>query len=321
MKESELISSILKLFNYRDRNIVVPNGDDCVVFDTGNKKNYYLMTKDDVVENTHFLFSFSKPQEIASKLVRMNVSDVVSMGDSKPLYCLVSGGIDYKRVDNKWIFLFLKALKKELDLWGIKNIGGNLARSEKIFFSLTLLGTVNKRNVVKRKGARKKDLLCTIGYMGNSKAAVDIFLSKKRDQLSKFEKKLVDFFHRPRIYSDEAKIISGYASSMIDNSDGLYKSASILSEMNYLKVIVDAVELKNAVSQELYKWCALNKKDPVEYIINGGEDYNLIFSVSEEDYISVKKKIPYIYKIGYFTSGKGVEIRNYEGKINTFEHF
>jgi thiamine-monophosphate kinase len=321
MKEYKLIDNILGLFNYRDKNLIVPNGDDCAVFDTGNKREYYLITKDDIVENTHYLFNFSKPEEIATKLIRMNVSDIYSMGDAKPLYCVISGGINPEKVNDKCLFRFLKAVKKELDLWNIKNIGGNLARSETVFFSMTLIGSIKKNKIIRRKGARSGDLLCSLGTMGDSRAAVEIFLNKKRSKLNSVEKKLINLFYKPVIFYREAKIISDYATSMLDNSDGLYKSSEILSRVNKLQVVIDIDNYENIISKELYKWCKNNSKNPIEYAIAGGEDYNLIFSISENDYIKLKKKIPYIYRVGYFKRGSGIKVKSYEDKIKTFEHF
>jgi thiamine-monophosphate kinase len=320
MKEFDLINKITKIFNENnDKSIIIGPGDDCAVLDLGDKDNFYVFTVDEIVENTHFILDFLKPEEIAIKLVRMNVSDVLSMGRANPFYALVSGGINFKKIDDKWILRFLRALKKEFDCWGIKNIGGNLSRSSNIFFSMKLIGKVEKNYVVYRKGAKEGDFLCVYGFCGSSMAAVDIMKNKKRNGITKIEEKLVYYFTRPTLYKDFIWENCKYFSAMIDNSDGIYKSALILSKENNLKVVIDFKNMEKLVKPEVLKWCEINKKNPFDYSLFGGEDYNPIFSVSEKNLKFLNDKN--IKIIGRFKRGKGVEVLNYDGKIKNFEHF
>ncbi len=321
MKESKLIDKIIKLFSKKDKSIVLGPGDDTAVIDFKDKKKYFLFTVDEIVENTHFILSFLRPQEIASKLVRMNVSDIYSMGDAKPLYCLVSGGINFDKVNDIWVSEFLNGLKKELDFFSIINIGGNLTKSKDIFFSMTLVGEVKKNKLIKRTGAKPGHLLCSVGKMGFSGAAVDIMVNKKRESLSEIEKKLVSLFVKPRIYSLEAAEISNYASAMIDNSDGLYKSAEILAGLNNIKLRIYYDKLLKSAHPVLIKWAEKEKKEARKYALFGGENYNLIFTIPEEKFNSLSKKIKDLNIIGFCDKGVGVEVLNYHGKIKNFEHF
>lgn len=320
MKELDLINKITKIFNENnDKSIIMGPGDDCAVLDLGDKDNFYVFTVDEIVENTHFILDFLKPEEIAIKLVRMNVSDVLAMGRANPFYALISGGINFKKIDDKWILRFLRTLKKELDSWGIKNIGGNLSRSSNIFLSMKLIGKVEKNYVVYRKGAKEGDFLCIYGFCGSSMAAVDIMKNKKRNVITKIEEKLVYDFVKPILYKDFIWENCKYFSSMIDNSDGIYRSALILSKENNLKVVIDFKNMEKLVKPEVLKWCEINKKNPFDYSLFGGEDYNPIFSVSEKNLKFLNDKN--IKIIGRFEKGKGVEVLNYDGKIKNFEHF
>ena len=321
MKESELIKKIIKIFNKTDRNIVIGPGDDCSVLDFGDKRYFYLLTVDEMVENTHFILDFLKPEEVASKLVRMNISDIYSMGKAKPCYCLVSGGLNYEKINDLWVSSFLKSLKKELDRFSIINIGGNLTKSKEIFFSMTLIGKIDKNKIIKRTGAKAGDFLCCIGNCGNSRAAVDIMTSKKRNDLNKIEEKILKSFIKPEIYVSEIRILSDYASAMIDNSDGLFRSAQILAEMNKIKIEMDFNELIKLCDINLVKWAYENKKDPVEYSLFGGEDYNPIFSVPPDKLVILSKKIKNIKVVGKIREGRGLKINGYYGKIKNFEHF
>lgn len=320
MKEDDILKKIYNVFNYKKKGLIIGPGDDCAVFDLGSSKYYYLLTKDDIVENTHFLINFLKPCEIASKLVRSNVSDIYSMGDAKPLYAITSAGLNYRKIDDNWILSFITSLRKELDIFGVVNAGGNLSRSKDLFFSMTVFGSVYKKKLIRRTGIKKGDLICAIGYMGSSSACVDIMKNKKRDELNLLERKLLKYFTHPPIYAKYVARISDYATSMIDNSDGLFKSLLILSRLNNLRAVVKKNMLEKSISKELYRWCFENKKDPYDYVIKGGEDYNLIFTINEKDFGLLSNKIP-VYKIGHFEKGSGVMFDGYEKKINSFEHF
>ena len=319
MKEEKLLKNIYKIFNYDDKKIVCGVGDDCAVIDLGDKEYFYLFSSDDMVEKTHFILDFLTPQEIASKLVRMNVSDVLAMGNSYPLYAMVNGGLHFKKIDDKWIILFLKALKKELEFFGIKNIGGNLSKSKDVFFSMKIIGKVKKDGVVYRKGAKEGDFLCIYGFCGTSMASVEIMKNKKRKDITEIEKDIIRNFSNPILYPDFIRKNYKYFSCMIDNSDGIYKTSLILSEVNKLKIVIDYNLMKGVVKDVLLRWSYLNKKNPFDFALFGGEDYNPIFAVSKQNlrYIDdMNVKI-----IGRFEKGFGVEVLNYNGKIKKFEHF
>ncbi|MEF3279864.1 MAG: thiamine-phosphate kinase [Elusimicrobiota bacterium] len=321
MNENEILEKLAKVFTYYSKDVIKGPGDDCAVIDLGDKKNFYLFTVDEMVEGTHFILDFLKPQEVASRLVRANVSDIYSMGDATPLYCLVSAGLNKEKVNDKWISLFTKSLKKELDFFGVKNIGGNLSRSRNIYFSMTVIGKANKKKILMRSGAKKGDLICAIGFMGSSKAAAEIMLLRKRENISMIEESLIRDFTSPMIYKRECSKISKFASAMLDNSDGLYKSALILAKTNNLRAIIDYNTLDFFVSVNLKKWCDINSKDPRKYVLFGGEDYNLIFSVPKRKFADLKKEVRNVKVIGEFVEGKGVYCSGYVGKIENFEHF
>ncbi|MCX7905628.1 MAG: thiamine-phosphate kinase [Elusimicrobiales bacterium] len=318
MKEKDILSYIYKFFDYKDKKIIIGVGDDCAVVNY-DQQDYLVITTDDMVDNTHFIADFLKPNEVASRLVRINVSDIYSMGDSKPLYCLVTAGLN-DEIGDQWIKNFLQALKKELDLFNIKNIGGNLVKSQTLFFTMTLIGKVKKNRIVKRKGAEKGDFICILGKTGFSYVAVEIMKNKKRIDITKSDEKLIDLFSKPPLFDNFRKKLSLFATSMIDNSDGLYKSVQIIAESNSLKAVID----KNLVVKTSSSYVKEKLKN-VDYIFKASissDDYNPVFTVRPRNFEILKKSLPYLFKIGHLEEGRGVEILNYEEKnIETFEHF
>jgi len=316
MKEDSLINLFSKIFSYpKSKELIAGVGDDCAVIDLGARE-YALVTVDEVQEGTHFLMKFTSPSLLASKLVRMNVSDIYSMGDARPLFCFVAGGLP-RDIHPSWVKKFSVALKKESSFFGMKVAGGNLCRSDKVHFSMTVIGLASKGRIVYRKGTRVGDIIASVGFLGDAKAGVEILLSGKAK--NRIEKKLVSRFWRPYIRHKDSRIIASYASAMLDNSDGLYKSLSIIAKEN--KVGVDIKLDKKIASPELISWCEAKKKNWREYVCSGGEDYGLIFSMNEKDFQLLKKKIPDSIAIGKVVSSRGIRIEGYEKKIETFEHF
>ncbi|MEW5950906.1 MAG: thiamine-phosphate kinase [Elusimicrobia bacterium] len=316
MKEKNLLDFFKKVFSYPKKDgLLIGPGDDCAVADIKNGK-YVLLTTDEVQEGTHFLTNFTKPELLASKLVRMNVSDIYSMGKAKPLFCVVAGGIG-KNISEKWIKRFSVSLRKEAALFGMKIAGGNLCKADKTHFSMTVLGTAEKKRLMLRKGAKEGDLIMGAGSLGEAKAGLEILISG--GPKNKIERKLVDSFWKPKICVKESDKISKYASCMLDNSDGLFKSLEILSLENSLKAECEIPIF--SVSNNLIKWCEIENKNWKKYALEGGEDYGLIFCAAAKFLKKIKKEIPQCYVLGKMKKGKGVLIKNYEAEIRAFEHF
>lgn len=307
---------ISKTFKYNDKRILVPVGDDCAVIKTDS--SFLVLTTDDMVDGTHFISSFLTPNEIASRFLRMNVSDLYSMGNVKPLYSLTNVSIP-RSVSDTWIIKFMKQLKKEMDIFGIKNIGGNLSYSTKLHFTMTLIGEIDGR-ILKRKGAKEGELLCILGDIGFSSVAVKLMKKKKREKLGFYETKIISLFSKPPLFIDFRKNISKYATSMIDNSDGIYKTSQIISEKNSLKVVLNANYLYQASNNYVKKFFNYDFKNIVSAVFES-DDYNCVFTISKKNYEKIKK-ISFVHQIGYLMKGRGVKILNYENKrIKTFEHF
>lgn len=316
MKEDSLLSFFARKFSYPgNASIVVGPGDDCAVLDTGGRE-YMLVTVDEVQDGTHFLMNFTRPQLLAAKLVRMNVSDIYSMGDARPLFCVIAGGLS-RSTQESWVRRFSSALKKEADFFGMKVIGGNLCRSEKIHFSMTVIGSVPRNRLVLRKGASAGELVVCAGRLGEARAGLEILMAGRA--VKGLEKKLVSFFWKPEIRFRDSAHIAPFATSMLDNSDGLYRSLKIIASENRLKV--KAFLTPDSVSPELKAWCYAGKKDWRRYAIEGGEDYGLIFTLKEKDFPALKRKMPHLRIIGRLEKGSGVEIEGYEEKVETFQHF
>lgn len=311
--EDALIERIERAFPEGGPLLMGP-GDDAAVLKV--RPGFRLVaTVDEMCEGAHFLDRFSTPELVAGKLLRMNLSDLAAMGDVRPLALLTAAGLP-RSASGRWARRFITALRSEARRFRVAVAGGNIARSDKKHFSMTLLGEC--RGFVTRYGARPGDLVYSLGPLGLSRAGLQLLMSgaSRRGQGP-----LVDAFWRPCPMLAEGALIGrrGLASAMLDNSDGLYRSLGIIARLSGCRVRTRLPE--EACAPGLRRWAAAKKKDWRLYAYAGGEDYGLVFSCRPSKEPLVRRLLPGALRVGEVLKGRGVEVEDYAGKIPVFEHF
>jgi thiamine-monophosphate kinase len=279
-----------------DKSVVKGIGDDTAVI-KWTKGKYLLFTCDMTVEDVHFKLSGARPEQIGRKALARNISDIAAMGGI-PRYAVVSIGL---RPDLP-VSVTDRISRSIVDLakrYKINIVGGDTVKSKKIVVDISLLGEVEKKNLILRSGAKRGDLVFVTGAIGGSR--------KSRH---------LDF--EPRL-NEARKLVTRFKiNSMIDISDGL---------------LLDAWRIADAsgVGIRLYeKLVPLSKgAGPFEKAVKEGEDFELLFTMSPKEAIrasKVKFKIP-ISLIGQITDRredfKIVDISGKEKQIKPkgFLHF
>ncbi len=280
-------------------------GDDCAVIKKGDL--YILLTKDLMVENTHFILKNTPIEYIGEKLVDANVSDIIAMGGT-PKYALL--GIVFpkkKKIDKE---LLIKGIKKRLDKYSINLIGGDTVSGEKLTLSMTIIGETKR--YIPRDGAESGDKILISGILGYSRAGLNEFLKKGNIENKTAKSK---YFHPACRYDILPVIKKNEIDAMIDISDGFYqdilhilKSSGKGAEINLDKFPVTEY-LKDAAKKEgieLY-----------DFILNSGEEYELITIVSEKNKRELIKngftevgEITENREIKFFSRGKEKKISN-----------
>ncbi len=317
--EAGILAHIEKHFRFpADKRLILGPGDDCAVLRTTPGKEL-VITTDELVENTHFLRRFSTPEALARKLMRVNLSDLASMGRVRPVSCLIGAGLP-KDLPEDFILRFIKAIKKEALKFGLSIAGGNLTGAREMHFYMTVWGEAEGENIVTRYGARPGDTLFSLGPLGEAKAGLEILQNGRAADRVRF-KKLVRSFWEPESFLKEGALLGarGLASAMLDNSDGLGRSARILSELSRCRVRLQAGP--EAVSPILAAYAAAKGRSWREYAFSGGEDYGLVFTVKPSKVALVKKLLPAAMGVGWIEKGVGVVVEGYEGKVQSFNHF
>ncbi|MDO8805264.1 MAG: thiamine-phosphate kinase [Elusimicrobiota bacterium] len=317
--EARLLEHIEKNFRFPlDRRLLLGPGDDCAVLRHGRGRDL-VITTDEIVEGTHYLARFAAPGDLARKLIRINLSDLAAMGEVKPVSCVVGAGLR-KSTPKDFTLNFMRALKAEALRFGISIAGGNLAGARENHFYMTVWGESGSSKLVTRYGARPGDLLFNIGPLGQAAAGLEILLGGRASEKKKFPG-LVRAFWLPEPMLRAGALIGreGLASAMLDNSDGLARSADILSELSRCRVIVSPGE--GACGGELRDYSVSKGKPWRHYAVNGGEDYGLIFTAPEDRLARIKKLLPTVSVVGRLEKGSGSEIENFNGTVKSFEHF
>ena len=267
--EFGLIERITK--KLKDKDVLVGIGDDAAVIKT--EKGLQVLTTDCLVEGDHFRREWFTPEQIGMKAIEINVSDIAAMG-AIPKYVLVELALP-EDLDVEFVEELYKGMWKVCDKYNIEVIGGNMTHCENIIISITLTGEVDKNNLCLRRGAKPGDFIFVSGHLGNGRAGLRLF----QEDLKGFEQVRKSYLE-PKAQLETALKIATYANSMIDVSDGLAPEIKhICDESNCGAIIYkDKIPIKDEVRNVAR---TLNE-DEYDYALFGGEDFELVFTVSKE---------------------------------------
>jgi thiamine-monophosphate kinase len=297
-------------------------GDDAAVIKVSAKKSY-LVTKDLLVEDIHFRKKYFDPLSLAHKALHVNLSDLAAMG-AKPefILCGISIPISYQKYSTDFLYHFARLCEKEKVIL----IGGDTTRSpDKLFISITAIGTALTKNIKYRSTAEINDLICVAGNLGVAHLGLSFF-EKSLFGGKKFKK----IFLRPDAKVKEGQWLANQScvTSMMDLSDGLYIDLKRLCQQSKVS---GNLELERFVpTADFISSCNLVGFDPIETMLTGGEDYSLLFTVKKAKYQKLfskfKKKFGYEVKhIGHISAGSGIRFTR-NGKhealqLKPFSHF
>lgn len=312
MKELECLEIIKKSLS---KNTHI--GDDCAYL----KDLGIVITQDNLVEDIHFSLSFSTPYELAYKAIIVNLSDVLAAG-AAPKYLTISLSIP-NYLDNDFVSEFYKACNDLSNEFGFEIIGGDITGSSKLFISICAIGLVSGRKISSRKNAKIGDYVVTTGVHGSSAAGLFLLQNK----INKFPE-LIKKHLTPMLsvnFSEEisTKIDSDYA--MMDTSDGLVDALFKIAQTSNVLISVDFDKIPyDKEIEEVAQQANLNFKD---WIFYGGEDYQLVACVDEENLKKINAPYTIIGQVKEKIESHFVEIvtDNQTEKISdlerTYNHF
>ena len=240
--------------------------DDCAVIDAGER--YLVVTTDMLHRKTDFPDIMSAWQ-MGWMSVAVNLSDIAAMG-AGPAGVLIAAGLP-PEADLYFIDELFSGFGDCASYYGTRILGGDTDSHQELTITGTALGFVEKDRVIRRKGAREGDLLCTTGTLGGAGGGLLAWQEGRLD--SPFIEKLLE--PEPRLAEGRALARSGAVTAMMDNSDGLALSISDLAGVSQVGFVVDedALPIAPGLSE------AVGKKAAQELVMSAGGDFELVFTV------------------------------------------
>lgn len=291
----------------RNEESVVGIGDDAAVVDSGD--HYTLISTDMLLEGIHFDLSYMPLQHLGFKVVAVNVSDIAAM-NAIPKQITVSIGLS-NRFSVEAVDEFYKGVAAACEKYKVDLVGGDTSSSSSGFIvSVTAIGTVGKEKLSKRTGAGATDIICVSGDLGGAYLGLQVLEREKQvfltnpemqPQLDKY-KYIVSRQLQPDARMDVIHELADHdvvPTSMIDISDGLASELLHLSKASGLGMKI--YEDKLPIDKQTYDTGFELGIDSTTAALNGGEDYELLFTIKQADLEKVKNQ-PDIHLIGHVQS-------------------
>ncbi len=304
--EFGLIEHLTKNVETHQASTIIGIGDDAAVIDHFGKQT--VMTNDLLVEGVHFDLMYTPLKHLGYKTVVVNVSDICAM-NANPTH-IVLGLAFSNRFSLEALEEFYEGVYAACEKYQVDLVGGDTTTSQKGFIiSCTAVGEVAPDKYVKRSGAKKGELLCVTGDLGGAYLGLTLLEREKKIFLEspkvqpdlENEKYIVGRILKPEARKD---VIEFFASagiqptSMIDISDGL--SSEILHICKQSEVGCVLHEEKIPIGEETKMAAFKFNLDPTACALSGGEDYELLFTIRQDDYDLIANN-PDISVIGYMT--------------------
>lgn len=281
-------------------------GDDAAVLDFKNKKT--VISTDLLIEGVHFDLAYMPLKHLGYKAVVVNVSDICAM-NAKPTQITVSIAVS-NRFPVEALDELYDGIKLAAKIYGLDIIGGDTTSSQKgMILSITAIGEAEEEDIVYRSGAQNTDLLVVTGDIGSAYMGLQVLEREKQvfevnpnnqPDLDAYTY-LIERQLKPEARKDVREMLETLEikpTAMIDISDGL--SSEIIHLCKQSGVGCNLYEDKLPIDPQFINVCEEFNIDSTTVAINGGEDYELLFTIKMEDFDKIKGN-PNFSIIGHMT--------------------
>jgi thiamine-monophosphate kinase len=281
-------------------------GDDAAVLDHGDK--VVLVSTDLLIEGVHFDLTYYPLKHLGYKAVVVNLSDIYAMNGTPEQITVsiaVSSKFSLEAIEEIYSGIYMACRQYNVDL-----VGGDTTTSRiGLVISVTVIGSAENQEVVFRSGAKEHDLICVSGDLGGAYAGLLILEREKSvykaDPNMQPELEGLDYLLQRQLKPEPRRDIvellreSGVKpSAMIDVSDGVASDIRHIAKKSNLGCVL--FEEKLPIFQATWDQLGIMQIDPTTAALNGGEDYELLFTIHQSDYDKIKDHQD-IHIIGYMT--------------------
>jgi thiamine-monophosphate kinase len=304
--EFGLIDHLTKSIELKQSSSIYGVGDDAAVINPGDKK--VLISTDLLVEGIHFDLTYVPLKHLGYKAAVVNFSDMAAM-NAVPTQITVSIALS-NRFSLEAVEELYAGLKLACDAYQVDLVGGDTTSSKAgLVISITVLGLANEEDIVYRHSAKQGDLLCVSGDIGAAYAGLLILEREKSEFVANPEMQpklegmdyLLERQLKPEARVDMIKIFKELGikpTAMMDISDGLASEIKHICKQSDLGCTV--YEDKIPIDQLTWDVAREFNMDPTMLALNGGEDYELVFTIAQSDFEKAKEN-PQIKIVGYMT--------------------
>jgi len=331
--ERDLIAKIEDLVGSaaKDPSVLLGIGDDCAVM-ASTPGRHLVATTDTLVESVHFDLDYFDPWHLGRKTASVNLSDVGAMGGC-PRWALLNLAVRPGLADSFWKN-FSMGLMSRLSRYGVDLVGGDtVSTPDRLSVSLTLIGEVEPGKWLSRSRAEPGDLIYCSGNLGEAAAGLEWLKNCKgkkgpfkgqrtvgiRRRVSRVILRRLVARHldpEPRMALGQALAANGSVRSAIDLSDGIATDLAHICNMSGIGAEVWANEMP--ISRALKSISKILGISPLSLALTGGEDFELLWTVSEKNEAEVQKiaaeVLGYIpFRIGKMVVGDRVLLKTRRG--------
>ncbi|GCD76853.1 thiamine-monophosphate kinase [Thermaurantimonas aggregans] len=304
--EFGLIDHLSKLLTFKREDTIIGIGDDAAILDHNGYET--LISKDLLTEGVHFDFFYTPLKHLGYKAIVVNISDIAAMG-GEPTHAIVGIAVS-ARSSVEALEEIYEGMQIACSRYGIELVGGDTTTSTSgMTISVTAIGRVKKGEAILRSTAKPSDLIVVTGDLGGAYCGLLVLEREKevfkanpyvQPDLSPYDY-VVRRLLRPEARTDaleQLKALGIRPTSMIDISDGL--SSELLHITTKSGVGARIYENKLPIDQQTFKVCEEMQLNATTVALNGGEDYELLFTIPLSDYEKIKNH-PDFTVIGHMT--------------------
>ena len=254
-------------------------GDDCAYLDELG----IFVTQDTLVEDVHFSLDTTTPYLLGKKLVNVNLSDLAS-AIATPKYITVSMSLPLQ-IEENFVSELYKGINEVCKKFKVSVIGGDITSSEKIVLSVCAIGKKTSKYITSRSYANKGDYIVTTGTYGSSACGLYALMN-----FLYADDELIQAHLNPIAKVKQAKTLSELLNSDIagiDTSDGLIDALYKISEASGRSILLNFDDVP--ISDKVIEFCTINNIDYKDFVLWGGEDFEVIFTLPQDVYEKVDK--------------------------------
>ena len=315
-----------------EADVLIGIDDDAAVYRIGEGR-VHVVTTDALIEAVHFDRVFMPMEYLGFKALSVNVSDVLAM-NALPRYATVALGLP-DNVSVEMVEALYRGLQHAAGAYNVTIVGGDTTAARFLTLVVTVIGEASEQDIVYRSGARPGDVLCVTGDLGAAYAGLKVMLDQRRamqDEGAAYQPNLEPFqyvIQRQLAPLARFQVIQDWSArsarphALIDISDGVASEAHHLCKQSGCGAVIHAATLP--IAPETRGVADLFAEDVDTYALFGGEDYELLFTLPEDE---LEKLDPESFVvIGLMTEAdEGVSVQMPEGDViplpfTGYQHF